>query len=223
MARNTIRIGIFLLTIALAAVSAWYFSGNNNAFKEEAEKLASFTLGVKVDIGEAYISKSSQKLILKNIRISNPPGYKKPYAITAKEILVDFVEVPTNAVGLKKLERIHIKEPAAYFEANEETSNFNDLRKIVVARGEIRSTEAGITLVSVNNLVEFDASSATVMILDNDVPHIDIPQIAFKGLAINKGTDIGDLIIRLIEKYTKATENAVRETGLLNGLAGENE
>lgn len=90
------------------------------------QDVASRTLGVSVFLGDMEISVEKKSLVLKDIKIGNPAGYRGPYAATAErvEVRVDSFERERVTFNLASVKGLQV-----FLEMNTGSTNLHDLQQ----------------------------------------------------------------------------------------------
>ena len=94
--------------------------------KPLTERVASEALGVPVRIADMNVSLPEKTVFVSGVRIANPPGFSKPYAMT-----IDSVGVALNDVkqGLIDFKGINVKGANVFLEVKDSTTNLQVLQR----------------------------------------------------------------------------------------------
>ena len=111
-----------VLVLLVVGLGAYLYMNINSIAKGYAEKAASEALGVAVTIGDMDIQPENLKVVVSDIAVANPPGFKNEHAITIKNVTVDgesfskdkliftLVQVDGTQVNLEVAERVNLGE-----------------------------------------------------------------------------------------------------------------
>ncbi|MEE4217882.1 MAG: hypothetical protein V2I48_09750 [Xanthomonadales bacterium] len=107
----------------LLGIAAWYFVSFrlDGVIKQQIEQVGSQTMGTSVSVGSVTTDLKNGSLIISNITVANPPGYKNTNALSLNGI--------EAAIDYKTLDikRIIVDKPEIVIEEKNGASNFTDL------------------------------------------------------------------------------------------------
>ena len=183
--------------------------------KRAAEKIASNALGVDVAISSLDISLKDKKAVLSGLRIDNPPGYKKPYIITADRINIG---LKTASKELIDFDDISVDGVVVNFEATPNGTNLTDLKKLTQAKEQRESVGSEQVRVIVRKMVVNTSTlNPSVTLLNKDIGSISIPPVHISGIGTKtNGALAKDAVSQILVQYLGAAERASSQAGLLN-------
>ncbi len=204
------------IALALVAGIVYVCLNFGSLITRTAEKIATNALGVNVNIGSIDVSLSEKKVVVNSIKISNPPGYRQPYAMTADGILIGLNTASRELIDFKN---IQVKGSVVYLEVNEKGINLSDLKKLANSKKQKESVGSEQIRVIVKNMA-IDASvvKTTIAMVDRDIPAINVPALEFSNIGSGKGIDAKSAIVQVLTKYFSSVENEARKSGALSGI-----
>ena len=137
-----------ILTVSTVAFAMMFGGGVyvitqlNKLAKPYAERIASEAMGVNVTIGSLDVFLKERRAMASDIRIANPSGFIKPYAITIKNADVTLTSVAPKFVDFTEIEASGVD---IYAEVQNKTTNIHELRKLVKAKQVLRDAEKAKT------------------------------------------------------------------------------
>ena len=188
--------------------------------KRAAEKIASDALGVTVKIASLDISLTDKKVSVNGLRIGNPPGYKKPYAMTSETIRIGLNTASKELIDFKD---IQVEGSVVNLEVTEKGTNLGDLKKLAQAKKQKESVGSEQIRVIVQNMV-IGASTLnpSVTLLGGDLGSVNIPAVKLSGIGRKQnGVLARDAITQVITKYMSVAEKEAGSAGYLKGLSEE--
>lgn len=112
-----------LVLLLLVGIAAWYFTSFrlDGVIKQKIEQVGSQTMGTSVSVGSVTTDIKNGSLLISNITVANPPGYKNVNALTLNgiEAAVDYENFD--------IKRIIVDRPEIVIEEKNGQSNFTDL------------------------------------------------------------------------------------------------
>lgn len=210
-------LGIALATTIVAG--GYLYLNAGSLITKTAERIASDALGVNVNIGSIHVSLADKNVTVSTLHVGNPPGYSKPYAMTADKILIGLNTASKKIIDFKD---IQVKGSVVNFEVNEHGVNLNDLKRLANRKEQKESVGSEQVRVIIQHMV-IDSSTInpTITLLKRDIPAIHLPPVKFSNIGKGGGLDANDAIVQVMGKYLTSVENAARSEGLMNGLAGQ--
>jgi len=210
---------IALVVLAAVVLGGGYLYLNfGSMITRTAETIASNALGVTVNIGSITVSLSDKKVTVNTLEIANPPGYSKPYAMTADKILIGLNTASKQLIDFKD---IVVKGSVVNLEVNEKGMNLHDLKRLAARKEQKESVGSEQVRVIVEHMV-IDASviNPSITLIPREIQPIRMPAITFSGIGKGSGMNADDAIVQVLTKYLSAIEEAARDGGMLNGLPG---
>jgi hypothetical protein len=127
--KKTAKTALFIfggIVLLIVVVGSYIFLNLNSIAKNFSEKAASEALGVPVSIGEMDIRLDEKKIVVNDVAVANPKGYKNEYAITIKNITVDGESFSKD---LLVFTLIQVDGTAVNLEVNEKGANLGKLKQ----------------------------------------------------------------------------------------------
>lgn len=209
--------GVFAL-ILVAGVFVYLNFGD--LAKRAAEKIGSDALGVSVKISSLDISLKEKKVSVNGLRIGNPPGYKKPHAMTAKSIRIGLNTASKELIDFKD---IQVEGSVVNLEVTEKGTNLNDLKKLAQAKPQKESVGSEQIRVIIQNMV-IGASTLnpSVTLLGGDLGSVTIPSVRLSGIGRKQnGVLARGAITQIIAKYMNIAQKEANQAGYLKGVTKE--
>jgi hypothetical protein len=207
----------YIVLALLVAAGGYLYLNMGSMVTRTAEKIASDALGVAVDIGSIHVSLANKTVEVRGLQVSNPPGYRTPYAVAAKTIAIGLNTASKKLIDFKNIE---VKGSEVYFEVTEHGINLDDLKKLANRKKQKESVGSEQVRVIVQHMV-IDASviHPRIAILDREIASFTMPAIRISGIGQGKGgTNAGEVVVQVMTKYLNAVRNAVSNNGVLDGL-----
>lgn len=208
---------VFLLVIA---AGVFVYLNFGDLAKRAAEKIASDALGVRVQISSLDVSLQEKKAVVNNLRIGNPPGYRKSHAMTAEKITIG---LNTASKELIDFNDIQVEGSVVNLEVTEKGTNLTDLKKLAGQKKQRESVGSEQVRVIVRNMV-IGASTLnpSVTLLKNDMASVKIPSINLSGIGRKEnGVLAREAIVQIITKYINVAQKEANQAGMLKGIEGE--
>jgi hypothetical protein len=220
MTQSKNRIVLLVTGLVLIAGAAYLYQNLGGMITRTAEKIASDALGVSVHISGIDVSLSDKKVTVNRIKIGNPPGYSKPYIMTADGIDITLKSADTKLIDFKD---ITVRGSVVNMEINETGMNLLTLKNM--ANRKEQKDQAGSESVRVivqRMVIDSSKVNTSITLLKRDVPSLQLPPVTVSGTG-NQSMPAGDAVVRVISSYFTAVEKHVRQTGALQGVPGMND
>jgi hypothetical protein len=200
----------------LLVIGAYLYLNLGSIITRTTEKIASDALGVKVNIGRVDVSLSDKRVTVHSLKISNPPGYHKSYAMTAETILIGLNTASKQLIDFKD---IQVKGSVVNLEVNEKGMNLTDLKNLANGKEQKESMGSEQIRVIIEHMV-IDASviNTSIPMLNRDIQPLRLPAMNFSNIGSGGGVTAGIAIEQVFTQYLSAAENAARQGGLLKDL-----
>ncbi|MFP4386650.1 MAG: hypothetical protein ACLFP8_05400 [Alphaproteobacteria bacterium] len=227
--KKTVKIVLFLFSALVLLViggGIYLYMNINSITKDYSERAASDALGVPVTIGEMDILLEDMKVVVRDVAVANPEGYRNAHAITIKNIMLDgesfspqhltfssvdvdgtdvFLEVSQNGLNLGALQKATAQE-LQDGEGEAQTAD-STAAKVIVRRFSL--TGAKLTP-SVTHLPSRDFSAV-------EVPDIRLSDIGEK----ENGVVAEEAIAQIMNVVIKEVAKTANREGFLKGLPFE--
>lgn len=188
--------------------------------RRTTEKIASNALGVKVKISSMDISLKEKHVTVHGLKIGNPPGYKKSYAMTSDKI---HIGLNTASKELIDFNDINAEGTVVNLEVTPKGTNLTDLKKLAQAKPQKDSVGSKQIRVIVQNMV-IGASTLnpSVTLLNRDIGSINIPPVKLSGIGKRQnGVLAREAITQIITQYLSVAEKEASRQGYLKGMDGQ--
>ncbi len=191
-----------------------------------AQRIASDALGVDVNIGKLDISLKDKNATVTNLRISNPPGFQKPHALSVEKISVTLDTVTRELVGFKD---ISVQGTNVNVEVTQNGTNLQAIRK-GMPKSQAKpaandNAEQGAPLkVIVKRLAVTQASvnPSVTLLQDQDLKGVTVPDIVLTGIGEKENgilarEAVAQIWTQLSARFSKTAASA----GFYEGLSAD--
>jgi uncharacterized protein involved in outer membrane biogenesis len=138
---------ILCLKICFAIAMLFYI---DNLVKKEIEHLASNILKAEVTLDKVSISFFKSRISLREFKIANPPGYKSPYFLKTKKVVIK-INYKTIFDKMININELALVQPDFYYEDNDQgVYNAEVLNDNVQNSARIKDAEAKPAKFTVN-------------------------------------------------------------------------
>lgn len=211
---------LYMLILLIIIASAVLYFNRNIIIERLAEKAGTQSLGVKVDIGSVDLSLADKKLIVNNIAIANPKGYK------GKELMeIGKVEVGLNMFNkqLIDFDKIEVKESVINVEVNSKGININDLKKKLDSNKsetpKESDTEKAIRVIVQRATVKATKINTRITFMNRDLASFTMPDITLTDIGKKGGgTSAKAAITTVFSKLINDVQARVSKNLSLNGI-----
>lgn len=225
---------IFSFLVLIFVVGGIYLYMNVNGIaKEISEKVASNALGVAVTIDDMDVSVSDKLVVVRGIRVANPDGYNKPYAM---EIAKVTVAAESFSRALLHFKDVKVDGTVVHLEVRPRGTNLGDIKKNIDARQEAAGSagpgaqdadKSEPVTKDMNVIIDHFVMSESAIIPTTTLVHKDLARVNMANVRLK---DIGTAergikpkaAIRLImEEMLVAMNKSANTAGFLEGLSLE--
>ena len=209
-----VKIGSIVFVLLLVAGVYIYLHFSDLA-KNAAEKVASNALGVKVTISSLDVSLKEKKAVLHGLKIANPPGYKKPYIITADKL---HVELKAASKELVDINFVKVDGTVVNLEVNETGVNIQDLRNLAQQKKQRESVGSKqVRVIARKIVINTSTLNSSVSVLDKDLASLEIRPININGLGTgSNGKPAGQAVTEVMTIFVQEVEKAANRAGYLS-------
>lgn len=210
--------GFFVLIVVAGAI--YLYSNMNTLAKQFAEQAASDALGVPVSIGEVDISIENQKVVVKSIKISNPQGYSKPYAVEVAYVAIDAESLSKELLNFSD---VSVDGTTVNLEVTGQGTNLSDLKNNIEQGQGAEAPDPHANPIKVV-IQKFSMTKAqlnpSTVLLKKDLPSVTVPDIHLTGIGQKEGgvlaqDAIGQIMKAVLAKFNSSANYA----GFLDGLS----
>ncbi len=217
-----------MLALMIVGVVALYMNFGS-IVKIAVERVASDTLKVPVKIGSVDVDFPNKSVSVKNIRISNPEGFSKPYAMT-----VDTVSVEAKSFGenLFHFKNVTVGKTDLYVEVKETETNISRLNDNIT----VKKRADGKTEVTANTdksdpgseykviIDEFNFNEAslhpTIVLAGGDLGTVTMPDVRLTGIGKKtNGVLAKEAAAQIFDKITEVAFKTSTEQGFMQGMS----
>ncbi len=210
--------------VLLVGIIIFYMS-LGSIVKTIAEKVGSETLGVDVHIGSIDIAALDKRITVRDVRISNPEGFKGPYAMK-----VDYINIEAETLSgdLLKFNDVTFKGTDLFLEINEKGTNFNSLKnnsKENSRKSFSKRTSMGDGKEPPKIIVKkFEISEAMlhpkIILVKSNLKAIKLPKIVLKNIGQKSdGIRAGKVVAEIWAAISSKAIKASTSTSLLDGIS----
>lgn len=199
--------------------------------KNITEKLATRTLGVPVSIGSMDINLKEMKVDVQHIRVSNPPGFDKPNALTIKNVNVTLEALKEQLITFKDIE---VNGTDVYLEVHENGTNLKTISDgLQLAHGNTPKTDtaeptatekAEQMKVIIRELALTDAKlhPSVTLLSAQDLSPVIAPDLNLRGIGEKEnGVLAREAIAQVWARISRNMNNAAGQAGFLEGVSPE--
>ena len=229
--KKTAKAGLYLLSlfvVLLIGGAAYLYTNMDSLAKQLTEQVASDALGVPVHVGEMKITLEDLKVVVQDIRIGNPKGYKNPDAITIKAIVIDGDDFSRE---LLTFARISVSGTHVNLEVDSDGTNLADIKNNIANSSPSTSSggkntdghkEESIKVIVKKFSLTGAQLSPSVTLLNGDLPTITAPDIHLAGIGQKENgilaeEAIAQIMDAVLQKFNKSANGA----GFLEGMSLE--
>ncbi len=193
--------------------------------KTIAEKVGSETMGVKVSIGKIDIDGIEKSVTISNIKIANPDGYSKPYAM--KLGLIN-IALDSFSKELLVFNDVSVKDAEIFLEVNKNGTNLSALKKYIDqntststdAKKEVKASTEAPEVILKHFLLSGTQLHPTVTLIGGDLKTVTLPDIKLTGVGEKQGgTSARSVIAKLWTKISSTAIKSSTSAGFLQGIS----
>lgn len=219
--------GLFLLSALVVLVVAggvYIYMNMGQLAKQMSEKIASDSLGVSVTIGDMDISLEERKVVVRDIRIANPSGWKKPEAMRIDSITV---AAESFSKELLTFALVDVRGTIVNLEVGANGTNLTDLRDNAMRTLSIRQAHQGNDIKSQQikvilktlDIAETQVNPSVVLV-DKDLAFVMVPEIRLQGIGVKEGGVLAqDAIAQVMNQILPRIAQAANKAGFMEGLS----
>ncbi|MBU0859786.1 MAG: hypothetical protein KJ667_07595 [Alphaproteobacteria bacterium] len=222
-AERKTKTGLF---IALAAglilvlgVAAFALRGGDPV-RDDAVRIATATLGVPVSIGSVSVEPGTGIVVVNNIKIANPPGFKNSHAMTITQM-----HLTAQGLGpqLLTFTEISVTGLVVNLEVMPEGTNLSALRRNMNAAASANEkTEAGAVLKTIIKRAEMaDARlNPLVTLSGTEAQPITLPDMVLRGIGDREnGLILSDGVMQIADHVIRVASQAAGQAGFYRGMS----
>ena len=189
--------------------------------KPMTERIASEALGVRVTIGAMTISLPEKRVDVMNVRVANPPGFSKPYAITVDNTRIALKNVASNLIDF---EGIGVSGAKVFLEVNKDGTNLHALKTGMKGADTDAEPEEDPLKVIIRHFVlnNTQLNPSVTLIDSQDLKPIQVAPVELKGIGVKEnGILAREAVAQIMEPLLKTFSNAAGDAGFYQGLSPE--
>ena len=212
-------LGIVIAIVAVVGATVWWMQANlDDLIGKAITHYGSAMTGAKVSVGSVELRAKEGRVIVRDLRVGNPPGFKTTHALLVQELelAIDVSSVRGEVVTIPK---ILIRAPDLIYEKAGEASNFGAIRtNIATYRGKERTAPGSDTnksgsrakklIIGELRLTEAHAN-ASATFLEGKTLAVKIPDVVLRDLGKDKGGvlpgEMGQEIVQALERQLAAS------------------
>lgn len=226
----------FLILTVLAVVTLlggglYVFTNLDSLAQNITERIASDTLGVRVDIGSMEISLKDRKAVVRDITVANPSGFKKAHAMT-----VDFVSVDLGNISkeLINFDDIAVRGTNVNLEVKERTTNLQALKNNIKTKPKDSGTSNNVgdaqdklgaklkVIIDRFEMSEARVSPSVILIGQQDLSPVAVPNIVLTGIGKREnGVLARDAIAQISKQLLNRFGSVASGAGFYQGMSAD--
>ncbi|MGH1377744.1 MAG: hypothetical protein ACRBB3_02885 [Alphaproteobacteria bacterium] len=234
--KKTARIGLYLLSLLvllLVGGAVYLYTNMDYLAKQITEQVASDTLGVPVHVGDMKITLEDLKVVVQDVRVSNPKGYNNPDAISIKAIVIDGDSFSRD---LLTFARISVSGTNVNLEVDKDGTNISDISNNIANRSADKSggssshdghshdghSHKGEDVKVIVKKFSLTGAQITpsVTLLGGDLAKVTAPDIHLVGIGQKENgilaqEAIAQIMDVVLQKFSKSSNSA----GFLEGMS----
>ena len=215
-----------ILTISTLAFAMMFGGGVyilmhlNTLAKPVIERMATQSLGVPVSIGGLEISLQDKMAVADDIRIGNPDGFLKPYAMTVGQAQVALETFGERNVDLKG---IQATDTHVYVEVKGNTTNLHTLQKGIKGGDSGTSSEDPFKVIVRRFAAQTSVIHPSVTLLESqDLDPIELSPIVLTDIGTREnGILARDAIAQIMRPLIRQYSREAAQAGFYEGLSSE--
>ncbi|MCK5373650.1 MAG: hypothetical protein KAJ40_00035 [Alphaproteobacteria bacterium] len=228
--KKTAKITLFLFSVfilLLVGGGAYLYLNLDALAKRFSEQAASDALGVPVSIGEMTISLSEKKIVVNNISVANPKGYKNKNALTVKNITI---AGESFSKELLTFALVQVGGIVVNLEVNERGVNLGALKKYSEktaqkaskeSKGNSSSSAGSDIKVIIRKFSLTDAQvNPSITLLNGDLASVKAPDINIIGIGEKENGALSqEVIAQIMNIVLEEFNQTANSAGFLKGLS----
>lgn len=218
-ALKSLSLVFILLCILLVGGAGYVLYNLNTLAKPISERIASKAIGTRVSIGDMDIALKDKKVTVSNIRIKNPPGYKKPNAITIDAIAITLTSAGKDLVNFKD---IQVRGTNAYLEVTPNGTNLQDLQKRMQAAKQSKAPSAIKVIIDRIATSKATLHPSVTLLGEQNLKPIAIPSLTLRGIGRKQnGVLAEDAVKQIMTPLLKSLSKSAGNAGFYKGLSAD--
>ena len=223
--KKTVKIlGVIVLLVALAGI--FVFMNKDAIIKNYIESAASEALGVAVTIGDLDINLGEKKVVINNIAVANPKGYKNEHVLKIKNVTVDGEKFSKELLAFTL---IQVDGTQVNLEVNEKGANLGDLKQ-KTQQGKQQAGQSSDQEKSGSNIKvivrKFALTGAeitpSVTLIGGDMPVVKVKDIVVKDIGTKENGVTPEQAVAQIMDVVLAKFNVTASgAGFMEGMSLE--
>lgn len=214
------------LTVSSLAVAllfgggAYVYMNLGSIAKQVTERVATDALGVKVSIGAMDVQLENRRAIVRNLKIANPPGYKKSHAVSVAEISVTLGDLSKELV---KIKGISVDGTNVNLEVKDGGTNLNKLaNNVKMPPAKDESAAGPKVIIDRFALTKAQLNPTITLIGDQDLTSVVVPDIILTGIGKKEnGILAREAVVQVMSKVLNVAQKAAGNAGFYQGLSPE--
>lgn len=206
-----------LIFLILIAGGIFLYLNFGDLSKRAVEKVATNALNVPVSISKLDLSLKEKSVTVSGIRIANPKGYAKPYAVQVGRVSIALAEVPEN-FDLIKFKSINVSDTIVNLEVNEKTTNLSQLKRGMPKKPVTAKSSTTKVIVSKFHINQSTLNPA-VTLIGGDLGTVKVPPVTLSGIGQREnGVLAEEAIQQILNQYLNIAVKEANQAGYLKGL-----
>lgn len=223
--KKTAKVSLYIfsfLVLILVAGAIYLYSNLDSIAKQLSEQVASDAMGVPVTIGAMNISLETKKVTVSDIKIANPGGYKKPYAVEVTSVVI---AAESLSKDLLNFALVSVDGTNVNLEVTGKGTNLSDLKnQIELRQAQSNSAEPQNPIKVI--VQKFSLTKAqlnpSVVLLDRDLAFVSVPDIHLADIGKKEnGIVAQEAIAQIMEAVLTKFNSSANRAGFLEGLSLE--
>lgn len=214
---------ITVSTLAFALIfggGIYLYTQLNALAKPLTERIASDALGVAVTIGEMDIRLKDKRVDVRNIKVANPSGFKKPNAITISEVTVALSAIATNSVNI---EDVAVKGTDVYLEVTSQGTNLSKIQNNLKKVKSDGPVEEAIKVIIERFSLDGAMLHPSITLLSNrDLKSVQVSPIVLRNIGkADNGILAQDAVAQIMRPILKELTKKAGDAGYYEGLSSD--
>ena len=190
----------------------------NTLAKPVVEKIATQALGVRVSISVMDISLKEKRVDVGGIRIANPDGFSKPYALTVGNVQVGLRSV---SEGLIDFENIDVRGADVFLEVKTDTTNLHTLKSGMKGAQDAPSDKEPVkVIVRRFTLEEAQVNPSVTLLAEQDLNSVKVAPVRLNGIGVKEnGILAREAVTQIMAPLLETFSQAAGDAGLYQGMS----
>ncbi len=188
--------------------------------KPITQRIASDAIGVDVSIGAMEIDLKAKKVVVKNIRVDNLPGYKTAYAMTISDVVLGLNSASKSLVDFKAIE---VSGVEANLEVTPSGTNLLTLKNMIAARklDSGKPVENAIKVIIESlNLRDMRVNPSVTLLSGTQLKSVSVPPLNLRNIGKKQnGVLAQDAVAQVMSPLLKSMSEAAGDAGFYEGLS----